>query len=133
MHDEVGYNYRLPNLNAALGCEQLEQLPGFLRDKRLLFEQHRTAFNKVPGMNLVSEPAGCKSNYWLQALLLDAANPDQRDAVLTAANDAGMMTRPFWELMPSLPMHGNNPKAPIPVSESLEQRLINIPSSSGLI
>jgi len=132
VHDEVGYNYRLPNLNAALGCAQLEQLPGFLRDKRRLFEQYQGAFANVPGVHLVAEPAGSSSNYWLQTLLLDTAHAEQRDAVLAATNDAGLMTRPIWALMNRLPMYANAPCAPLPVAESLEQRVINIPSSSGL-
>lgn len=132
VHDEVGFNYRLPNLNAALGCAQLEQLPGFLRDKRRLFEQYQSAFARVPGVHLVAEPANCSSNYWLQTLLLDAAHADQRDAVLAATNDAGLMTRPIWALMNRLPMYANAPRAPLPIAESLEQRVINIPSSAGL-
>ena len=132
VHDEVGYNYRLPNLNAALGCAQLEQLPGFLRDKRRLFEKYKTAFANVRGVRLVAEPAGCSSNYWLQTLLLDEAHANQRDEVLAATNDAGLMTRPIWALMNSLPMYATAPKAPLPVAESLEKRVINIPSSSGL-
>lgn len=133
VHSEVGYNYRLPNLNAALGCAQLEQLPGFLVDKRHLFERYQTAFADVKGVRLVAEPARCKSNYWLQTLLLDESLVDQRDAVLTATNDAGLMTRPVWALMNRLSMYSNAPKAPLPVAEALERRLINIPSSSGLL
>jgi len=132
VHDEVGFNYRLPNLNAALGCAQLEQLPGFLRDKRRLFEQYQVAFSNVPGVHLVAEPAGSSSNYWLQTLLLDTAHAEQRDAVLAATNDAGLMTRPIWALMNRLSMYANSPSAPLPVAESLEQRVINIPSSSSL-
>ncbi len=133
LHDEVGYNYRLPNLNAALGCAQLEQLPGFLNDKRRLFDHYRLAFSAVTGIRLVAEPEGRHSNYWLQTLLLDESLANQRDAVLTATNDAGLMTRPVWALMHRLPMYSNAPKAPLPVAESLERRLINIPSSSGLV
>ena len=132
VHDEVGYNYRLPNLNAALGCAQLEQLPGFLRNKRRLFEQYQVAFANVLGVRIVAEPAGSSSNYWLQTLLLDTAQAEQRDAVLAATNEAGLMTRPIWALMNRLPMYANAPSAPLPVAESLEQRVINIPSSSGL-
>jgi aminotransferase in exopolysaccharide biosynthesis len=133
VHDEVGYNYRLPNLNAALGCAQLEQLSGFLLEKRHLFEHYQAAFASVQGVCLVAEPAGCRSNYWLQTLLLDESLADLRDAVLTATNDAGLMTRPVWALMPRLSMYSNAPQAPLPVAESLERRLINIPSSSGLL
>jgi len=132
-HDEVGYNYRLPNLNAALGCAQLEQLPQFLAEKRRLFEAYRDRFAGVEGVRLVAEPAGCRSNYWLQALLLDDAQADQRDAVLTATNAAGQMTRPVWTLMHRLPPYAQAPRAALSVAESLERRLINIPSSAGLI
>lgn len=132
VHDEVGYNYRLPNLNAALGCAQLEQLPRFLLEKRRLFDCYQSSFAKVEGIRLVAEPAGYRSNYWLQTLLLDESLADQRDAILTATNDAGLMTRPVWALMPQLSMYKNTPKAPLPVAESLARRLINIPSSSGL-
>lgn len=133
VHDEVGYNYRLPNLNAALGCAQLEQLPGFLADKRRLFELYQSAFADIEGVRLVSEPGGRQSNYWLQTLLLDESFADQRDAVLTATNDAGLMTRPVWALMNRLSMYSSAPKAHLPIVESLERRLINIPSSSGLV
>ncbi len=132
-HDEVGYNYRLPNLNAALGCAQLEQLPQFLAEKRRLFEYYRARFEGMHGLQLVAEPAGCRSNYWLQALLLDEAVADQRDAVLTATNAQGQMTRPVWTLMHRLEPYGRAPRAPLPVAESLERRLINIPSSAGLV
>jgi perosamine synthetase len=133
VHDEVGYNYRLPNLNAALGCAQLEQLPGFLIEKRHLFERYQSAFADVKGVRLVAEPGGCQSNYWLQTLLLDESHADQRDLVLTATHNAGLMTRPVWALMNRLSMYSNAPKALLPVAESLERRLINIPSSSGLL
>lgn len=133
LHDEVGYNYRLPNLNAALGCAQLEQLPGFLREKRCLFDRYRSAFADIMGIHLVAEPAGCRSNYWLQALLLDESLANQRDAVLSITNDAGLMTRPVWTLMHRMPMYSNAPKASLTVAESLERRLINLPSSAGLV
>ncbi len=133
VHDEVGYNYRLPNLNAALGCAQLEQLLGFLSNKRRLFDRYQAAFANVQGVRLVAEPVSCRSNYWLQTLMLDESQADQRDAVLTATNDAGLMTRPVWTLMHRLSIYCNAPKAPLPVAEAIERRLINIPSSSGLI
>lgn len=133
LHDEVGCNYRLPNLNAALGCAHLEQLPGFLTEKRRLFDAYQASFADIHGVRLVAELARCRSNYWLQTLLLDKSLADQRDAVLTATNDAGLMTRPVWTLMHRMPMYSNTPKAALLVAESLERRLINIPSSSGLV
>ena len=133
LHDEVGYNYRLPNLNAALGCAQLEQLPGFLEDKRSLFERYQLAFANLQGAKLVSEPVGCRSNYWLQTLLLDESMARHRDSLLAATNDAGLMTRPVWTLMHRLPMYSKAPRAHLQVAESLERRVINIPSNTGQI
>jgi perosamine synthetase len=131
-HDEVGYNYRLPNLNAALGCAQLEQLPGLLAAKRRLYERYAAAFATVPGMRLVAEPEGCRSNYWLQTLLLDEEIAHQRDAVLAVTNDAGFMTRPIWVLNHRLPAFRNSPAMPLPVAEALERRIVNVPSSAQL-
>ncbi|OGO25265.1 MAG: aminotransferase DegT [Chloroflexi bacterium RBG_16_52_11] len=129
LHDEIGYNYRLPNVNAALGCAQLEQLPDFLLAKRRIFEHYLTAFSAVPQARIFAEPEGCRSNYWLQTLLLDESAAGQRDAILAATNDAGLMTRPTWTLMHRLAPYGKCPAMELPVAESLERRLINLPSS----
>jgi len=131
-HDEIGYNYRLPNINAALGCAQIEQLPRFIAAKRQLFERYRSAFAEVPNAHVIAEPEYCRSNYWLQTLLLDESVAEQRDAILTATNDAGVMTRPAWTLIHRLAPYGNCPKMELPVAVSLEQRLINLPSSAQL-
>ena len=131
-HDEIGYNYRMPNINAALGCAQLEQLPGFLKAKRRLFERYTAAFTDVREARLVAEPRGCRSNYWLQTLLLSTSAASQRDAILAATNDVGLMTRPTWTLMHRLPAFWECPRMPLPVAESLEARLINLPSSAYL-
>lgn len=131
-HDEIGFNYRLPNINAALGCAQLEQLPGFLASKRRLYEKYRTVFAQITEVSLVHEPAGCHSNYWLQAILLGDKVAEQRDEVLAATNAAGLMTRPVWNLMHRLIPYSDCPRAPLPVAEYLAQRLVNIPSSVGL-
>ena len=132
IHDEVGYNFRMPNLNAALGCAQLEQLPDFLTSKRRLTEMYLQAFADLRQVQLITEPAGCQSNYWLQTLILDETVADQRDAILEATNDAGFMTRPAWKVLSKLKSYENCPHAPLPISESLGQRIINIPSSAGL-
>jgi perosamine synthetase len=131
-HTEVAYNYRMPNLNAALGCAQLEQLPKFLAAKRNLFFKYERAFREVENVQLVHEPAGCQSNYWLQALVLDESIAGMRDQVLQSTNDAGYMTRPAWTLMHKLDHFADCPRSPLPVAESLSQRLINIPSSASL-
>jgi len=131
-HDEVGYNYRLPNLNAALGCAQLEQLPTLLQAKRSLYVRYSTAVGGIDGVSLMTEPAGCRSNYWLQALLLDDKWAGQRDAILAATNERGLMTRPVWNLNNSLPAFQNCPHMPLPVATALQKRIINVPSSAQL-
>lgn len=132
-HDEIGYNYRLPNLNAALGCAQLEQLPAILVAKRKLFLSYKTAFTSVAGVKLVSEPERCQSNYWLNTLLLDAMTAAERDVVLRVSNDAGFMTRPAWILMHKLRPFMACPRMDLANAQSLSERLINIPSSARLI
>jgi aminotransferase in exopolysaccharide biosynthesis len=131
-HDEIGYNYRLPNLNAALGCAQMEQLPQMLAAKRTLFDRYKVAFAPVTGVRLVAEPEQCQSNYWLQTLMLNAEQSVNRDAILKATNNAGFMTRPAWILMHELTPFKNCPRMDLACAESLSQRLINIPSSSSL-
>lgn len=132
-HDEIGYNYRLPNLNAALGCAQLEKLPEKLAQKRELFERYKVAFSSIEGLTLMAEPAHCQSNYWLQTLVLDAVHAEQRDQLLQATNAAGVMTRPAWTLMHELIPFKDSPRMDLACANSLSQRLINIPSSSGLV
>lgn len=131
-HDEIGFNYRLPNINAALGCAQLEQLPDFIESKRRLFTRYRDAFTGIPDIRIVEEPPGSHANYWLQTMLL--ANPDRvlRDEILAATNDAGLMTRPTWTLMHRLKPYAASPRMPLTTAESLESRLINLPSSAAL-
>jgi len=131
-HDEVGYNYRMPNINAALGCAQLERLPELLHAKRRLFGRYSAAFAAVPNARLFAEPEGCRSNYWLQTLLLDESAAGWRDDILGASNDAGISTRPAWTLMHRLPEYQGCPRMPLPVAESLERRLISLPSSPQL-
>jgi len=132
IHDEIGYNYRLPNLNAALGCAQLEQLPEFVRRKRELADAYRMAFAGVRGISFFNEPPHARSNYWLNALVLDAAAVDCRDQLLDALNAQDIIARPVWTLMHRLPMYQNCPRMPLDTAEDLERRLVNIPSSPFL-
>jgi perosamine synthetase len=131
-HDQVGFNYRMPNLNAALGCAQLEQMPDFLVRKRKLANYYRETFADIDGLQYFDPPAFSQSNYWLNALLLDDRAAQQRDAILAATNSQGLMTRPVWSLLHRLPMYETCPRMDLTVSESLEMRLINIPSSVAL-
>ena len=128
-HDEIGYNYRLPNLNAALGCAQLEQLPGLINKKRELFVSYHEAFKGLSGISLFKEPAKCKSNYWLQTLVLDRSLSTERDTILVTTNKNGLMTRPVWSILSSLPVYINCPRMDLSCSSSLEKRIINLPSS----
>ena len=132
LHDEVGYNYRLPNLNAALGCAQLEQLPSMIERKRQLALRYASAFAGVPGLRFLMEPQGTTSNYWLNAIVLDASHENLRDPLLAALNDAGYMSRPVWTLMHHLPMYRDCPRMSLPVAERLEASVINLPSSAKL-
>ncbi len=131
-HDMPGFNYRLPNINAALGCAQMALLPEFLERKRALAAAYAAAFAAVPGVSFVAEPAGCRSNYWLCALALDAPDRAQRDAVLEATNAAGFMTRPAWTLLHRLPMYADCPRDDLSAAVELEDRLVNIPSGPGI-
>ena len=127
LHDKVGYNYRLPNLNAALGCAQMEKLPRHIESKRKLAEKYRN-WMVGKGVEFVSEPAGARSNYWLNAILLNSKA--ERDDFLQNTNTVGVMTRPMWTPMHTLPMYRECFKADLKNSDDIESRLVCIPSSA---
>ena len=126
IHDEIGYNYRLPNLNAALACAQMENLELFVTRKRELAVKYKSFFENK-GFSFVNEPVNCKSNYWLNAILLE--NRKERDGFLEYMNSNKVMTRPVWTLMSRLPMFKDCPKDQLENSTWIEDRLVNIPSS----
>jgi aminotransferase in exopolysaccharide biosynthesis len=126
VHDEIGYNYRLPNINAALLVAQLEQLEKFLASKRDLATQYKEFFANE-NITFIEEPKECKSNYWLQAVLLDDIN--QRNEFLDFTNKNGVMTRPIWKLMNELEMFKDCQKTDLKNAKYLEERVVNIPSS----
>ena len=128
-HDENGFNYRMPNLNAALGCAQMENLTGFLEKKRQLARQYQEFF-KDADTTFVIEPENCRSNYWLNAII--CADKTHRDNVLEGTNKAQVMTRPIWTLMTKLPMYKNALQDHLSNSKWLEERVVNIPSSVPL-
>jgi perosamine synthetase len=132
-HDMVGYNYRMPNLNAALGCAQLEQLPGLLDSKRKLAHEYRQAFQDMQGICWFEEPVFSKSNYWLNILMLDKEYSSLRDELLDELNDAGIMCRPTWTLMHKLSMYNASPAMDLSGALDIEARLINVPSSPNLV
>lgn len=126
VHDEVGYNYRLPNINAALGCAQLEQLEGFIVSKRALAARYAELL-KGSELQFFQEPKDCRSNYWLNAVICE--NSERRDALLKVTNDSGVMTRPIWQLMSHLPIYARCLRGDLTNAEWLEARVVNLPSS----
>ena len=125
-HDMVGYNYRMPNLNAALIVAQLEQLHGFLKNKRALAKSYKEFFNGSD-IQFVSEPKNSKSNYWLNSVILN--DRVHRDLFLEATNSQNIMTRPIWTMMSKLPMFKDSQCGDLTNSKWLEDRVVNIPSS----
>ncbi len=130
IHDEIGYNYRLPNINAALGCAQMEKLEEILTNKRQTAENYQKYFAQRDDISFVHEPDNAKSNYWLNAILLE--NGEQRDIFLQESNNAGVMTRPIWQLMNRLDMFHSAQCMPLNNAEWLEERVVNIPSGVRL-
>ena len=128
-HDQTGYNYRLPNLNAALACAQMEQLDGFIANKQQLAGLYQTFFRDFPA-KFVQQPANSQSSYWLNAILLNDRR--ERDEFLAYTNDRGIMTRPAWTLLPKLPMLRHCLRDDMTNAQDIEDRLVNIPSSVRL-
>ena len=126
-HDEIGFNYRMPNLNAALGCAQLEKMPTFIQQKRDLTKHYEQWLSNLEGVHLFKEPTNTKSNYWLQTILLD--EQINRDEVLSFLNEQGVMSRPIWTPMHHLAIYKNCPKSDLSVTEQLNRRVVNIPST----
>ncbi len=126
VHDEIGFNYRLPNLNAALGCAQMEHLPSMLAVKRELAKRYSDLFSAV-GVPMAHALPGCYSNHWLNAIIL--SDRIERDAFLHDTNARGVMTRPIWRLISDLPMYRDCQNDGLVNSRWLEDRVVNVPSS----
>ena len=133
VHDKIGYNYRMPALNAALGLAQIEKLPEFIEKKRELALYYKELLSDIEEIEFFTEPEYAKSNYWLNAIILKENNKELRDEILKKTNENGIMTRPIWRLMHHLEMFKNCPKMDLSISESLENRIINIPSTANLL
>ncbi|WP_418301576.1 LegC family aminotransferase [Lysinibacillus fusiformis] len=126
-HDVVAFNYRLPNINAALGCAQLEKMPEFIKRKRALTAFYEELVGSLEGVTLFKEPVNTSSNYWLQTLILD--DTLERDKVLTFLNNNGVMSRPIWTPMHNLKPFRECPRANLSTIERLNKKIINIPST----
>ncbi|HEY4164826.1 MAG TPA: LegC family aminotransferase [Dongiaceae bacterium] len=131
-HDEVAWNYRMPNLNAAVGCAAMERLPEMLAAKRKLQGRYEQAFRNLRGAGIFREPENSESNYWLVALLLDRPDIAARDGILQACHDDGLLCRAAWQLNHALPMYRDCPRMDLDGAESLQPRIINLPSSPFL-
>ena len=129
-HDHIGYNYRMPNLNAALACAQLEQLDTYVNNKRELSNKYNDLLKDYNNITLVREVEGAKSNYWLNTIIMK--NRKERDNFLNFTNDNGVMTRPIWGMLNKLDMFSESPKSNLKNSEWLEERIVNITSSVRL-
>jgi perosamine synthetase len=129
-HDEIAYNYRMPNLNAALGVAQLAQLNDKLQQKRALAKQYIDAFNGLNDIYIFSEREDTLANYWLNTLVLSKEYSEARETILSTLNDAGIMSRPVWEPMHTLNIYSDCPRADLSVTEDLARRIINLPSSA---
>lgn len=129
MHNELGYNYRMPNLNAALACAQLEKFDAILKSKRILAKEYADFFSST-GMKFRTEMKGTEANYWLMCLELE--DRKERDDFLQMANSSNVMTRPIWQLMYKLPMYSSCYKDHQKNAEYLGDRIVNIPSSAKL-
>ena len=131
-HDEIAWNYRMPNLNAALGMAQLDKYPRYLEQKRRLAAKYQSAFEGVEGMSFVAEPAGTTSNYWLCAIRLDEPSLALRDELMSAAHEAGLLVRPMWNLLHQQRMYQAAGRADVSVATDLHASLICIPSTPAL-
>lgn len=126
-HDEIGYNFRMPNLNAALGCAQLKKMPIFIEQKRQLTNVYEQFVSQLDGVTLFKEPSHTKGNYWLQTLILNERH--NREEVLDFLNENGVMSRPIWTPLHKLAPYKTMPKANLDSTLKLEKRIINIPST----
>ena len=131
-HDQMGFNYRLPNLNAALGCSQILALEGHLHRKRTLAESYIKAMGSKEGIKMISERSGVKANYWLNGFILDSANLEERNNIIETTNAVGYQTRPAWMPMLFLPMYKDCPRMDLWGAEKIYKSLICLPSSSFL-
>lgn len=131
-HDRLGYNFRMPALNAALGCAQMEKLPEFLKLKKKLNDDYARNFSNIGGCDFINSPDHSQSNHWLNAIRLTPENKSARNTVLDALNEVGFGSRPIWALLNTLPHFADCPAMSLDAAEDLAARIINIPSSSFL-
>lgn len=133
IHDEVGYNLRMPNLNAALGLAQIENLSKFIKAKRILYKRYKKIFDNVEGVTLFKEPINAKSNYWLQTLILDKKNIKFKNKILKLAHKESIFIRPAWKIISDLKPYKKKQKMDLSGAKDIYKKVINIPSGQDLI
>ena len=133
IHDEIGYNFRMPNLNAALGLAQLEKIHIFLKAKRALFKKYFNVFNKMKGISLYKGSNNANSNYWLQTLILDKNNVNLKNKILKESHKKLIYTRPVWRLISELDPYKKNQKMNLSGAKEIYNKIINLPSSQSLV
>lgn len=131
-HDRVGFNYRMPNINAALGCAQLERIDTFLTRKRRLADSYRQAFRDINEVRFFSETDCVRSNYWLNAIILDDDSKQKRDSILALCHEHKFMARPAWTPMHQLEIYEGCPRMDLSFTDNIAARIINLPSGAGL-
>ena len=132
-HDEIGFNYRMPNINAALGLAQLEKIEHKIRRKRDLFRKYYLAFERINDVEIFQEPVNCRSNYWLQTAILKKGNETFRNYILEKTNEINLVTRPAWTKINELEPYRIFPRMDLSCAKSLHERIINLPSSPQLL
>ena len=132
-HDEVGWNYRLPNLNAALGCAQLRRVTSLLERKRRLHERYRARLANSNSMRLLTERSGTTSNYWLNAVRISGLSLEAREQVLGECHAQGYLCRPMWSLLSNLPMYQSSPRSNLEIATMIEHETLCLPSGPRLV
>jgi len=133
IHDEIGYNFRMPNLNAALGLAQIEKIHTFLKAKRILFKRYLRVFNKIKGISLYKEPKNANSNYWLQTLILNGNNVNLKNKILKESHKKLIYARPVWRLISELKPYKKKQKMNLSGAKEIYNKIINLPSSQSLV
>ena len=129
LHDDIGYNYRMPNINAALGCAQIEKIEEKIKIKRKIYKKYKNSFSNLNKIKLLNEPKNCRSNFWLQTIILDKEIYLMRDEILKLTNKNKINTRPVWKLISNLDPFKSYPKSCLKNATELEKTIINLPSN----
>ena len=133
IHDEIGYNFRMPNLNAALGLAQIEKIHIFLKAKRTLFKKYFDVFKNIKGISLYKEPKNARSNYWLQTLILNNNYVNLKNKILGKSHKKLIFTRPVWRLINELKPYRKKQKMNLSGAKEIYNKIINLPSSQSLV